>query len=318
MSSPDAISDCDTLSVVHISISFDDSKCCPPSFLGNIMDCHDGNIMRWPRTAINSAGLTSTLEDASTESLFYFFCMAYGPCHNTGCASNECGGRLDHNISLYTSPNLTSGSWMYVSDLLPMSSRPNGTYYRPKVIFNAQSNQYILWVNWMPQGQFSESAYLTASSPHPAGPYTISTKSVATKYAAGGDFSLFVDDDAGNTAYVVYTSLASGHSISIEPLAADYLSSVATENSGFLPGTTGGCYEAPAMFKRNGTYWVLLGPCSCFGASGSDTFVYNASHPLGPYTRVGSLGDREKAQQNYIFEVSRLQYCFGAWPYGMC
>lgn len=59
---------------------------------GEIMDCHDGNI-------------------EYEGGVFLLYCMAYGPCHNTACATAQCGGRLDHNISLYTSPDLASGSW---------------------------------------------------------------------------------------------------------------------------------------------------------------------------------------------------------------
>ena len=54
---------------------------------GNIMDCHDGNILL-------------------IEGVYWNFCMAYGSCHNSGCASDDCGGRLDHNISIFTSENI--------------------------------------------------------------------------------------------------------------------------------------------------------------------------------------------------------------------
>lgn len=63
---------------------------------GAIMDCHDGNV-HWEGGQ------------------YLLFCMAYGPCHNTQCATAECGGRLDHNVSLYASPDLTSGSWKYAT-----------------------------------------------------------------------------------------------------------------------------------------------------------------------------------------------------------
>jgi hypothetical protein len=91
--------------------------------------------------------------------------MAYGSCHNKGCASNDCGGRLDHNISIFTSPNLTSGSWRYVADLLPVNKRPSATYYRPKVVFNPASKKYVFWVNLLPRASwnapvdFSKSSY---------------------------------------------------------------------------------------------------------------------------------------------------------------
>jgi hypothetical protein len=53
-------------------------------------------------------------------------------------------------------------------------------------------------------------------------------------HIAGGDFSIFVDDD--DAGYVVYTSLAAGHSESIAPLTPDYLESVPSKNTAFIPG----------------------------------------------------------------------------------
>ena len=57
------------------------------------------------------------------------------------------------------------------------------------------------------------------------------------------------------------------------------------------------------MFKREKVYYALIALCSCFGVGGSDTWVYTAEHPLGPYTRRADLGNAEKAQQNNVFEV---------------
>lgn len=255
---------------------------------GKIMDCHDGNILR-------------------AEDMYWLYCMAYGPCHNTHCATATCGGRIDHNVSIYRSKNLTSGSWEYVADLLPVEHRLSGTYYRPKTVFNPNTNQYVFWINVLPRPSassppdFSKSSYLVATSPAPEGPFTVVNTNATTRHGEGGDFSLFVDDD--HTGYIIYTSLSSNHAISIAPLTPNFTESIPAQNTAFLPGTTGGCFEAPAMFKRKGIYFALLGPCCCFCAGGAENFIYTSSHPLGPYTRLGSLGNAEHAQQNYVFKV---------------
>jgi len=98
------------------------------------------------------------------DGLYWNFCMAYGSCHNTGCASNDCGGRLDHNISIFTSPNLTSGSWTYVADLLPVNKRPSATYYRPKVVFNPATKKYVFWVNLLPRASWNSPVDFSKSS----------------------------------------------------------------------------------------------------------------------------------------------------------
>lgn len=39
----------------------------------------------------------------------------------------KCGFQLNHNISIWTSPNLTSGSWTYSGNAIDVSGRPAGT-----------------------------------------------------------------------------------------------------------------------------------------------------------------------------------------------
>lgn len=193
-----------------------------------------------------------------------------------------------------------------------MRTRPQGTYYRPKVMYNPTDKNHVLWINVLPRPgspapppDFSKSSYLVAtSSSGPAGPYTIVERNATMRYGEGGDFSLFVDDDTRHTGYIIYTSLAEAHSISIAPLNTAFTESIPAQNSAFLPGTDHtGCFEAPALFKREGVYYALLGPCSCFGVTGSETWVYTGTTPLGPFTRAGSLGNAEHAQQNYVFQA---------------
>ena len=202
--------------------------------------------------------------------------MAYGSCHNTGCASAGCGGRLDHNVSIYSSPDLTSGSWTYVSDLLPYGTRLSGTYYRPKVVQNPATKKWVFWVNVLPRAtwnasvDFTKSSYLVATADAPQGPYSVKVQNASTKYGQGGDFSLFVDPDGG-AGYLIYTSLAEAHSISIAPLTADFTHTVPAKNTAFLDGTNHTrCFEAPAMFKRDEVYYVMVSECSCFGIGGAD------------------------------------------------
>ena len=79
-----------------------------------------------------------------------------------------------------------------------------------------------------------------------------------------------MDDD--KRGYLIYTSLAEAHSISIAPLTADFTHSVPAENTGFLPGTGHtGCFESPALFRRRGVYYALVSVCSCFGIGGADS-----------------------------------------------
>ena len=70
-----------------------------------------------------------------------------------------------------------------------------------------------------------------------------------------------MDDDG--SGFLIYTSLAEAHSISIAPLNSAFTQSLPEHNTAFLPGTNHtGCFEAPAMFKRNNVYYALASICS--------------------------------------------------------
>lgn len=72
-------------------------------------------------------------------------------------------------------------------------------------------------------GGFGSSFYGVATSPTPKGPFTVVNQNVLLLHTDNGDENLFVDDDG--SAYIIYTSLSVGHSISIELLSPDYLNS---------------------------------------------------------------------------------------------
>lgn len=39
---------------------------------------------------------------------------------------SRCGFQMNHNISIWSSPNLTSGSWSYVGNAIDVNDRPAG------------------------------------------------------------------------------------------------------------------------------------------------------------------------------------------------
>lgn len=252
---------------------------------GQIVAAHDGNIIQF-----------------SPDGDYHFYGMSYGNCQAHGCKhTSGCGFQTNHNISLYTSPDLSQGSWNFQAQVLPIDDRPSGVYYRPKVVFNAKSGLYVLWVNWLHPGNFGSSAYLVATSPTPSGPFTVVTEKVPTAFQTGGDFDIFVDDD--DEAYLIYTSLASGHQISIERLAPDFLSST-LNTTGIL--TSGGCLEAPTMFKRKGVYYALYGTCCCFCTGGDSRTAMTSMLPMGFSTASPKypLGKAGGAQENYVMQVA--------------
>jgi hypothetical protein len=159
-----------------------------------------------------------------------------------------------------------------------------GVSYRPYVVFNKRTKKYVLWFNWyrtLWHGQFA-----SAVSDSPSGPFKLVDDNVTLRFQQPGDHNLFVDDDG--TAYLVYTSIVGDgvdrHAMSVEKLDADY-----TRSSGVGSQVLDRKVEAPAMFKRDGKYYVLFGQTCCFCPEGSDARVFVADKPLGPYTKIGDI-----------------------------
>ena len=133
-----------------------------------------------------------------------------------------------------------------------------------QVVFNQRSGYFVMWFNWIAAGDFSKSFYAVLVSTSARGPFQLVSKQVTTAFADTGDFNLFVDDD--DKGYIIYTSHIVGydvsHRISIELLADDYCSSLLNASqSGFFGDSF---VEAPAMFKRNDTYYGGPSFVACF------------------------------------------------------
>lgn len=156
------------------------------------------------------------------------------------------------------------------------------------MVYNPNTNRYVLWINWLSSRRdFGSSKYLVATADSPAGPFVVQNSDVKLLHAVGGDFDIFVD--SYGSGYIIYTSLAINHAISIEKLAPSYLSSTLT-SSGVISGNSG-CFEAPAMFKRGDLYYALYGTCCCFCTPG--TLL-----PLQPHDLLLDDRDRDKPTGN--------------------
>jgi beta-xylosidase len=233
---------------------------------GEIMDAHDGSITRY--TIGNST-------------LYYYHGMQYGLClepAHYGCdrTVDNCGFQFDHNISIWTSPDLSSGSWTFVGNAIDVDSRPPGVVYRPHLVYNPSTKLYVLVWNF----DYGANALLAAATaPSPAGPFTLATATI-NLFQGGhttGDFTLFVDDDG--TGYIVYSANWVMH---IEQLSSTYYGNTTVYGGNF----TEFFVEAPAMFKRNGLYYVLFGYCCCYCEQGSGVMVHVSKYPMGPYQKI--------------------------------
>ncbi|CAF3346585.1 unnamed protein product [Rotaria socialis] len=266
---------------------------------GTIMDAHDGSIFLY-------------------DGLYYYYGASYGLCTEppgpSGCSvwhPGGCGFQLNHNISLYTSMDLSA--WTFRGYAFQMSSmKTQGIMFCPRVLPNPKTKKWIMWFNFLPATGtgVSESQYAVAISDTPQGPFQLVTDKVTTlAWENTGDLNLFQDNNGD--AYIIYTSHIDGqiynpsHLMSVEKLSDDYLSSLGKEfNSGYFGENF---VEAPAMFKRNGTYYAVFGQCCCYCAEGSSVTAYNSSSPLGPFSTMNNLGNEGHAQQYNILQYKTTE-----------
>jgi hypothetical protein len=231
---------------------------------GQIVDGHD-------------LSLRVVVDPVSGETTYVMHTIEYGLCVAPlplGCSPtpDDCGARLDHNVSVFSSPDLSAGSWTFEGLALAASARRRGILYRPHVVYSAQSRQWVLWANVHEIGVFQ--GYIAATAAHIAGPYTVAAPAVnLTRVLATnncGDFDLWVDDDGAG--WVIYTC---GHVMGVEQLAPDFLSAAGGAATIFPTYFV----EAPVLFRRGNLYYALFGSCCCFCRQGSGAMVHTAPHP---------------------------------------
>ena len=118
----------------------------------------------------------------------------------------KCGFQLDHNISIWTSPNLTSGSWTYAGNAINVTDRPSGLMihisclhyekmigciigivFRSHLVYNPNTKLYVLMWNYMNFGVSGQIA--VAISETPIGPFVVVNPALnVTRGSSGQSF----------------------------------------------------------------------------------------------------------------------------------
>jgi hypothetical protein len=233
---------------------------------GNAVDAHDGMIAVFNGT-------------------YYLYGTAYD-CgyHWRGAGTPFCG------FKVYSSSDLahwTDRGYLFDPTTSLWQTRCNGATYgcfRPHVVYNAATRTYVLWVNVYDNSV----GYRVFTSTSPTGPFTettVPTLAVNNDAPVGGvnngDHTVFVDDDG--TAYLAYTDWRTGGDIVVERLGSGYLS-----GTGSYVRLHQSATEAPAMFKRNGLYYLTYSDPNC-GYCATGTSYRTASSPLATWSAATKL-----------------------------
>src|SRR5690606_25866745 len=152
-------------------------------------------------------------------------------------------------VSAYRSADLRN--WEFRNHVLTQSSAAElqvANIERPKVIYNARTGQFVMWMHKENGRDYGEARAAVAVSSTVDGNYTY-LGSFRPLGHMSRDITAFVDDDG--TGYMI-SAADENYDLHIYRLAPDY-----TNVAALVHMWDGDHREAPALFKRNGVYFML-------------------------------------------------------------
>ncbi|MBE8518618.1 RICIN domain-containing protein [Amycolatopsis sp. H6(2020)] len=204
-------------------------------------------------------------------------------------------------VSAYRSTDLKT--WEFRGDVLTQSSAAElgrAKIERPKVLYNSSTGQYVMWMHKENGDDYAEARAAVATSSTVDGSYTYRGSFRPLGAHMSRDITLFKDDDG--TAYMA-SAARENADLNMYRLTADY-----TGVSALVKTLWPGSYrEAPAMFKRNGVYFLLTSGATSwqpnqqkYATAGSVTGTWSGLSNVGDSTGFGS-------QTAYVLPVQGLQ-----------
>ncbi|XP_078442204.1 uncharacterized protein LOC144711924 [Wolffia australiana] len=148
---------------------------------------------------------------------------------------------------------------------------------RPKVVYNELAQQYVMWMH-VDDVNYTKAAVGVAVSRSPTGPFDF-LYSKRPHGCESRDMTVFKDDDGA--AFLVYSS-ADNSELHVGLLTVDYLD-LAGPVRRVLVGRR---REAPAMFKHEGTYYMITSGCTGWAPNRAE--VHAAESIMGPWETMGS------------------------------
>jgi hypothetical protein len=218
-------------------------------------------------------------------------------------------------VSVYRSTDLRT--WEFRNNVLTQGSAAElavANMERPKVLYNAATGRYVLWAHWENGVDYGQARTAVAVSNTVDGAYTYLGSFRPLGYDSR-DMTVFRDDDGA--AYLISATRVNAD-LNVYRLTADY-TGVASLVRTLWPGSY---REAPAMFKRNGVYFLVTS-----GATGwqpNQARYASATSITGTWSGLATLGDgiTYGSQSAYVLPVqgtSTTSYLYlgdrwaGAW-----
>lgn len=198
-------------------------------------------------------------------------------------------------VSMYRSRDLKT--WEFRNDILRSSSAAelNGANIeRPKVIYNDRTGKYVMWAHWENGKDYGQARVAVATSDTVDGDYSYNGSFRPLGYDSR-DMTVYKDSDG--TAYLLSASRVN-YDLHIYKLSDDY-----TKVDSLVINIAGYHREAPAIFKRGGTYFLVTSGAS--GWTPNRAAYQTATSMAGPWSAPVPFGHANtyNSQPTFILPV---------------
>lgn len=196
-------------------------------------------------------------------------------------------------VSCYRSTDLQN--WENRGEVLTPSSASelySCNIERPKIMYNASTNRFVMWMHWENGENYGEARAAVAYCDTPDGNFIYQgsfrpyANSGVTDHGKPGymsrDCNVFVDDD--NSGYFISSS-NENMDLHLYRLTWDYRNIDTLVTKLFV----GSQREAPCLFKRNGTYYLLTSGCTGWTPNQAK-YAYSSSLSSG-WSSLINIGD---------------------------
>ncbi|MFJ5835103.1 RICIN domain-containing protein [Streptomyces sp. NPDC093089] len=199
-------------------------------------------------------------------------------------------------VSAYRSTDLKT--WEFRNHVLTEATDPEldwANIERPKVIYNSATQQFVMWMHKENGSDYGEARAAVAVSSTVDGDYTW-RGSFRPLGHMSRDITTFVDTDG--TGYMI-SAANENADLHVYRLTADYTGIDAQVQKLW----SGQWREAPAMFKRNGVYFLLTSGAT--GWSPNQQKYATATSVTGSWSDLKNIGDGTtyRSQTAYVLPV---------------
>lgn len=183
---------------------------------------------------------------------------------------------------------------------------------RPQIIKNEKTGKYVMWIKISGDAEhirdWKSQRAIIAVADKVLGPYTV-VKEFKPDGLNMGDFDFVTDDLTGKT-YIYFSKIAGNPSeVACLELTDDFLGVKEGYSLHFPYDAPPATRESPAIFKRNGKYYISTSGCT--GYHPNPSMVAVADIAAGPWRELGNICVGDDTKSTFHSQIS----CIFKHPY---